>query len=146
MFLREREAIWKDLVDFRYDKMEKEVFNKISPKSLRMTFIWWRDLTCLDSNASYLVDWLVSNILCKLRNGKRILFWWNNWYGEQPLCLEFPDVFKNSEFKFATVSELGSWGNIDLCWNLSLFSVSDQLYVPQLLSFQQELSSLGLYR
>lgn len=39
VFLHEREAIWKDLLDFRHDKMEKEVFNKISPKSLRMTFI-----------------------------------------------------------------------------------------------------------
>lgn len=74
IFIHDKNVIWRDVVVFRYGEMGKASFTQNSTKSFRPSSIWCIDLNGLVAKASYHVDWFGSNILCKLGNGKRILF------------------------------------------------------------------------
>jgi len=51
------------------------------------------------------------------RNGYRVLFWHDKWCGEQPLEVQFPNLFKMACLRDATVREVLSCNGCQYHWN-----------------------------
>jgi hypothetical protein len=53
--------------------------------------LWWRDIVGLDmgSNENCFMD----NMSCRMGDGKIIEFWRFKWFGDQPFCDLFPQLF-----------------------------------------------------
>ncbi|CAI8588718.1 unnamed protein product [Vicia faba] len=56
-------------------------------------YIWWRDLISVDIRSDSTHNFFTNNILCRLKNGRSILFWHGKWIGNQSLKDAYPEAF-----------------------------------------------------
>jgi len=55
----------------------------------------------------------------EVKDSSRVLIWHDVWCGDRPLKTQFPNLFRMTHLKNATVHEVVSW-NGDIChWNLT---------------------------
>jgi hypothetical protein len=65
--------------------------------------IWWRDIISL--GRGLVDDWFKANVRCCVGDGKNIGFWKFKWYGNQPFCELFPDLFVKESYKEVPIAE-----------------------------------------
>jgi hypothetical protein len=80
---------------------------------------WWKDLCSIDL-AVVSKKWFSDGVVRKLGNGNQILFWYEKWIGDRPLCDQFPRLFSLSIQKDATVREFWS-GQWSFLWRRDCF-------------------------
>ncbi|XP_058784527.1 uncharacterized protein LOC131659337 [Vicia villosa] len=79
--------------------------------------IWWKDM-CKNNLLDDIIDNGFSGCFnCSCKNGMDVLFWLNRWLGEQPLCMEFPDLYELSNWKNCTVAEVLVWTRGSFRWD-----------------------------
>jgi hypothetical protein len=114
-FLTEDEAIWADLLRFRYGHLPSILLAGNSPSNNAKSSIWWRDIIGLERENDE--NWFVSNIGSVVGDGKNIGFWRFKWYGTQSFNVLFPDLFAKEAVKNTMISErLKNDGNA-LAWS-----------------------------
>lgn len=53
------------------------------------------------------------------KNGPRVLFWHDVWCGDQPLKIQFLQLFRKAILKDATVHDVVSWKSDQSHWNIT---------------------------
>ena len=51
-------------------------------------------------------DVMGGNVIFFMGNGRRVRFWKDRWYGDDPLCTSFPSLFAISSSKEAWVEDI----------------------------------------
>jgi hypothetical protein len=64
---------------------------------------WWRDIISL--GRGLVDDWFKANVRCRVGDGKNIGFWKFKWYGNQPFCELFPNLFVKESYKEVPIAE-----------------------------------------
>ena len=54
-----------------------------------------------------------------VRNGVRVFFWHDTWCGDQPLKVQFPNLFKLARLRDATVHDVYSWNGTQHHWDIT---------------------------
>jgi len=63
---------------------------------------WWKLIISGLDNFKSLVNF-------EVKNGSRLLFWYDVWCGDQPPKDQFPGRFRMARFKDATMQQVVSW-------------------------------------
>lgn len=79
---------------------EKHYPNGKLPSQTRKGSLWWKDILKL-------LDCFKSFSKVQVQNGKSCLFWSDNW-SQQPLQLQYPELFSFAKNKVAPVAEFFS--------------------------------------
>ncbi|GAU49526.1 hypothetical protein TSUD_377390 [Trifolium subterraneum] len=118
-FLNHNNAIWADLLRYRYGHLPSILLSGLDITSNAHSSLWWCDIICPGRGMS---DSLFkSNISCRVGNGNNIGFWQFKWYGNQPFCDIFPNLYAKEAIKNVMVYErLRGTGSVSLWrWNWS---------------------------
>ncbi|KAF5194142.1 hypothetical protein FRX31_016271 [Thalictrum thalictroides] len=59
-------------------------------------------------------------ISCRLGDGAKIQFWKDKWIGSEPLCSQFPEVYRRSRRKLGRVQDFRVRNEFTTEWNLHL--------------------------
>ncbi|KAF5186383.1 hypothetical protein FRX31_024029 [Thalictrum thalictroides] len=59
-------------------------------------------------------------ISCRLGDGAKIQFWKDKWIGSEPLCQQFPEVYRRSRRKLGRVHDIRERNETTTEWNLHL--------------------------
>jgi hypothetical protein len=70
----------------------------------------------MSSNRLPVENWFKSNVRCSVGNGNNMGFWKFKWYGNQPLCELFPDLFAKKVSKDVLVAERLDESGDELIW------------------------------
>ncbi|XP_058768559.1 uncharacterized protein LOC131642300 [Vicia villosa] len=104
--LHDNEAIWHRFFKVRYACPKIRIQDVGDAFHRSDDSIWWRDM-CMNNLLDNIIDNGFSGCFnCSCKNGMDVLFWLNKWLGEQPLCMEFPDLYELSNWKHCTVAEV----------------------------------------
>jgi hypothetical protein len=114
-FLTESEAVWAELLRFRYGHLPAQLLNSNALSYNVKSSLWWRDIIGLEKGSND--KWFMSNIGRCVENGKNIGFWKFKWFGDQPFSLLFPDLFAKESYKEALISERMQGGGNVLAWS-----------------------------
>jgi hypothetical protein len=112
--LNDGEAVWADLLRFRYGHIPSLLLGDQASSYGSNSSIWWRDV--ISSNRLPVENWFKSNVRCRVGNGNNIGFWKFKWYGNQPLCELFPDLFAKKVSKDVLVAERLDGSGDELIW------------------------------
>jgi len=77
-------------------------------------------------------------------NGSRVLFWHDKWCGEQPLKVQFPNLFRIACTRDATVHELLSWNWGQSQWNITFIRRLNDWEEESILSLLSLLADLDV--
>ncbi|XP_058726784.1 uncharacterized protein LOC131598175 [Vicia villosa] len=124
--LHDNEAIWQRFFKVRYPCPKLRIQDIGGNFQRSDDSIWWKDM-CENKVLDDIIDNGFSGCFkCCCNNGMDVLFWINWWVGEQPLCMEFPDLFELSIAKYCSVAEVLERIDGALRWNFGgLFSAGD---------------------
>jgi hypothetical protein len=113
--LSEEDAVWADLLNFRYGHLPSNLLAGITLSNDVKSSLWWRDIISLDrgSNDNCFMD----NMSCCVGDGKLIGFWRFKWFGDQPFCDMFPELFAKEAFKEASIADRLQGSNQGRTWN-----------------------------
>jgi hypothetical protein len=95
--------------------------------------LWWRDIIGLDRGSTE--NSFMANLSCRVGDGKTIGFWRFKWFGDQPFCDLFPDLFAKETFKDALVYERLQDTNQGRIWNwnwLQHLTLSESQHLEEL--------------
>jgi hypothetical protein len=98
-FLRyalERDALWRKVVDFKYESMKGDWCSKEVGGSFEVG-VW----KCIRRGW----DAFAAHVRYEIENGSKVLFWHDVWCGEIPLKTLFPELFLIASGKDAWVEE-----------------------------------------
>jgi hypothetical protein len=114
-FLTEDEAIWVDLLRFRYGHLPSILLTgNVSSNNVKSS-LWWRDIIRLERENDE--SWFMPNIGCSVGDGKNIGFWRFKWYGVQSFSDLFPDLFAKEAVKDVMISERLKYDGTALSWS-----------------------------
>ncbi|XP_058785023.1 uncharacterized protein LOC131659929 [Vicia villosa] len=91
-FLVDKDAAWRQLLQYRYGSLEDVVLGGVSKVSVKKSSNWWRDVVSYTVDVDF-SDWFLRGIECRLGSGKLVKFWHNNWYVGNPFKELFPVAF-----------------------------------------------------
>jgi hypothetical protein len=113
--LSEDDAVWTELLQFRYGHLPSKLLTGVTLSNDVNSSLWWRDIVGLDlgSNENCFMD----NLSCRVGDGKNIGFWRFKWFGDQPFCVLFPDLFAKETFKDALIADRLQDSNQGRVWN-----------------------------
>jgi hypothetical protein len=140
--LDERNALWTELLNFRYGHLPTKILGGTSPQTRTKESIWWKDILGLGRSQNE--NWFTKNVSCGLGDGCNIGFWKFRWFGNLPLCELYPNLFDKEVSKEAFVSDRlrrnGDNTEWDWMWNEILTSNE----AGQLLELQDLLAEVQL--
>jgi hypothetical protein len=79
--LSEGDAVWSDLLQFRYGHLPSTLLAGNAMRIDVKSSLWWRDIIELDKGSNE--NWFMTNISCRVGDGRTIGFWRFKWFGEQ---------------------------------------------------------------
>ncbi|GKV33103.1 hypothetical protein SLEP1_g41647 [Rubroshorea leprosula] len=85
----------------------------------RVGSVWWRDARALNMGDGMNVGWLSEGFRIKVREGKRVSFWWDEWCEEGCLANKFPRLYLRSTGKEKECYQMGNTQSGTWKWNLS---------------------------
>jgi len=80
---------------------------------------WWRELWRLDKEGDLQREWWSSNIIKRVGDGGKTIFWGDPWVGGSCLKDKFPRLFALSNKKYSTIAEVRTWVNERWEWCLN---------------------------
>jgi hypothetical protein len=98
----DRNALWADLLSFRYGHLPTKILGGITTQRRNKDSTWWKDLLSLEKLTEE--DWFKKNVSCGIGNGCNIGFWKFRWWGNQPFCELFPNLYEKEVSKDVLVS------------------------------------------
>jgi hypothetical protein len=113
--LTEGDAVWAELLRSRYGHLPT---NLVAGNTLSYdvkSSLWWRDIIGLDFGDNE--NWFMSNTGCSVGDGKAIGFWKMKWFGNQPFCELFPELFAKETFKEVLISDRMQGNGADRVWS-----------------------------
>jgi hypothetical protein len=113
-FLNDSGAVWADLLRFRYDHLPTILMGNQPLTSSPRNSIWWRDVIGYGRGQQH--NWFTSNVSCRVGDGNNIEFWKFKWYGNQPLCDLFPELYGKEVHKGTVISERLVLQGTDTSW------------------------------
>jgi hypothetical protein len=125
--LTDGEAIWSDLLRFRYGHLPSAVLGDAPMLRGSNASIWWKDIIGKDRGTE--VNWFGQNIGCCMGNGEDIEFWTFKWHGPQPFKALFPSLYDKEVHKHVMVADrfdtnaMASWV---WNWNIPLSDAEEQ--------------------
>jgi hypothetical protein len=141
-FLSESDAIWSDLLRFRYGHLPSAVLGDGNMLQHTKASIWWKDVINRDNDSD--ANWFGYNIGCRIGNGKDIGFWNFKWNGNQLFKDLFPTLYEKEVHKEVMVADrlisnatVSSW---EWNWNGPLTEIEEQ----QLATLKDSLVGISL--
>jgi hypothetical protein len=113
-FLNDSGAVWADLLRFRYGHLPTILMGNQPLTSSSRNSIWWRDVIGYGRGQQH--NWFTSNVRCRVGDGNNIGFWKFKWYGNQPLCHLFPELYDKEVHKDTVISERLVLQGTDTSW------------------------------
>jgi len=117
--LTDKNALWYDLLKFKYGSLARKVLSLDGPMIRRKDSNWWKDILLAGTTNMASEAWFPNNIKCNLGNGLEIDFWKDKWLGNEPFCSLFPSLYLSRPAEFSMVADNGIWQNTSWRWNLS---------------------------
>ncbi|PNX58821.1 receptor-like kinase, partial [Trifolium pratense] len=114
--LKERHAIWYDLLSFRYGPFPSKILCRNDNFIARKDSLWWRDICTVGGRRGDEVGWFPSNVNSVLGNGLSIQFWQEKWIGGAPLCFVYPQLYRLERYKEIMVADRGIWNDGQWRW------------------------------
>jgi hypothetical protein len=102
-FLTDDDAVCAELLRFRYGHLPTQLWAGNALSTAAKYSLWWKDIVGPDRAVNEY--WFNSNVACRVGNGNNIGFWRFKWFGDQPLCALFPELFAKETSKEALISE-----------------------------------------
>ncbi|GAU45905.1 hypothetical protein TSUD_280460 [Trifolium subterraneum] len=102
-FLNDNDAIWADLLRFRYGHLHTLVMDGSPvPRGAKYS-TWWKDIvsSCREAGS----DGFQTNIRAVVGKGNNIGFWKFNWFGNQPFNELFPNLFAKEAHPYVMIAE-----------------------------------------
>jgi hypothetical protein len=141
-FLDERNALWSDLLSFRYGHLPTKILGGITTQSRTNESIWWKDILSLERSMEE--DWFKKNMSCGIGDGCNIGFWKFRWMENQPFCELFPNLFEKEVSKDVLVSNRLRRNGDNTDWNWAWSDNLSNVEVGQLLDLQNLLIEVQL--
>jgi hypothetical protein len=113
-FLNDSGAVWADLLRFRYGHLPTILMGNQPLTSSSRNSIWWRDVIGYGRGQQH--NWFTSNVSCRVGDGNNIEFWKFKWYGNQPLCDLFPELYDKEVHQDTVISERLVLHGTDTSW------------------------------
>ena len=107
-FVLEKEAFWRQIICGKYRKLEGGWCSKKERGGYSVGL--WKSIRKL-------WDFVSCKLSFSVGNRKRIKFWKDKWWEDEPLNVSFPSLFPLSNFKEAWVVELWQHSNERGGWN-----------------------------
>ena len=104
--LVDRGGFWYRVLVARYDEVAEWLEG-----GGRSASSWWRELVKIRDGVDG-VDggWFGERVSKVLGDGNNMLFWYNNWLGDVPLCKRYGRLFDLATNKFSTVVDMCARG------------------------------------
>jgi len=124
--LLDKEGLWYRVLKVRYGEVGRRL-----QEGGRSGSSWWNNLCHIRSGVGEGVDnRFDENTRRVVGDGHNTLFWFDNWVGERPLCLQFPRLFNLAVNKECLVEEMARWGWKDggraWVWRRRLFAWEEE--------------------
>lgn len=103
--LVEKESLWCQILEAKYSGEVKA-----------MDSFWWKDLMSVFLGAGQ-GGWFRDSISRIIGDQSDVLFWEDDWWGVGPLKVIFPRLFIPSAQNRASISNMGSRGEVRWSWN-----------------------------
>ena len=104
----EREALWRRVIRAKYGAEAGDWCSNSVPDSYGVSL--WKTISSGWSTFSRYIQ-------LQIGNGTKVKFWYDVWYGDNPLSMCFPDLFRISNDKEAYVADLMQFSNRVLFWD-----------------------------
>ena len=102
--------MWKNVIKAKYGIDDLDWWSKMSSFSYGVGF--WKSILAGLERFKSLVHF-------EVKDGSRVLFWYDVWRGDRSLKTQLPNLFKMAHLKNVTVHDVVSWIG-DIChWNLT---------------------------
>jgi hypothetical protein len=102
-FLSDGEAIWSELLRFRYGHLPSAVLGDGPMLQRTKASTWWKDVIGKDRGSD--ANWFGHNIGCCIGNGKDIGFWKFKWNGAHLFKDLFPTLYEKEVHKDVMVAD-----------------------------------------
>jgi hypothetical protein len=135
-FLTEGEAIWADLLRFRYGHLPSVLLSGNVSSNNNNSSLWWRDIIGLEREQEE--RRFMPNIGCIVGDGTNIGFWRFTWFGAHSFSVLFPELFAKEVNKEVMISERLSYDGATLHWSWQWL----QLLCPREVQMLEELKDL----
>ncbi|GKV24110.1 hypothetical protein SLEP1_g33762 [Rubroshorea leprosula] len=110
------EGLWRRVIASKYSEgrghWKDWIRNGAGASSL-----WWRDVRGINKVEGESSGWLTEGFRLKIREGKDVSFWWDEWCGECCLANRFPRLYLLSAGKEKECYQMGSMCNGTWKWN-----------------------------
>ncbi|XP_058741710.1 uncharacterized protein LOC131614098 [Vicia villosa] len=133
----EDKAIWSRFLLVRYHNPKIKVLALSKDLLNRDDSRWWRDIVLNDFKEDELGEGFTDWVSCEFKNGYNTLFWHSCWLIDQPLRVSFPHLFVRTINKLCAVSDIVSWNNGVILWNLESIFGTDVSLSPAPNAFNQ---------
>ncbi|GAU33427.1 hypothetical protein TSUD_380630 [Trifolium subterraneum] len=109
------EAVWTDLLKFRYGHIPWRLLNGVSNVIGIKKSLWWKDVLSIGRMGE--TDWFKSHVRCSVGNGDNISFSKFQWIGDQPFQSLYLNLFAKETFQDAMISDKLNWRGATNLWN-----------------------------
>jgi hypothetical protein len=96
-FLSDGEALWADLLRFRYGHIPSILMAGVSYTNGNKDSIWWKDI--IGKGRGIEEEWFRPNVGCCVGDGKDIGFWTFKWYGNHAFKELYPNLYAKEAAK-----------------------------------------------
>jgi hypothetical protein len=141
-FLTDDTAVWSELLRFRCGHLPTQLWAGTALSTAAKYSIWWKDIVSLDRAGNE--NWFVSQIACRVGNGNNTGFWRFKWYGDQPLCALFPDLFAKETSKEALIVERLQGNGSNRNWTWQWMQQLSESEIQQVAALEELLFGLSL--
>jgi hypothetical protein len=141
-FLTDDAAVWSELLRFRCGHLPTQLWAGTALSTAAKYSIWWKDIVSLDRAGNE--NWFVSHIACRVGNGNNTGFWRFKWYGDQPLCALFPDLFAKETSKEALIVERLQGNGSNRNWTWQWMQQLSESEIQQVAALEELLFGLSL--
>ncbi|XP_020973015.1 uncharacterized protein LOC110269490 [Arachis ipaensis] len=80
----------------------------------------WKDICQLNIKEQQVKDKLISGMAMEVGDGRKTMFWEDNWIQGGPLKASFPRVFSVSNQQGFVIGDCGFWDGLEWIWNFQL--------------------------
>lgn len=101
--LKESASLWKNILEARYEDVQKAVIMGVEFKSKKKESVWWKDLMVASLPKTNDFDYFAKNLCFGLGARNNILFW----FGGTTLNRLYPLLFSLSSKLMDCVNEMG---------------------------------------